>query len=164
VTGNEEDAYDVLGIQAGSSDVHSGKLDIQGYSSTAKSIIEQFPNVSFVAITLRESISASHNNWGGMLYDAKEQKPYFSPINSEGEFSPYKIQNIVDRVGGGDSFSAGLIYALMNKNLSKDRKTAINFAVAASCLAHSIKGDFNYSTYDEILKLADGNASGRVVR
>jgi 2-dehydro-3-deoxygluconokinase len=164
VIGNEEDASDVLGIEAGKSKVHSGKLDFEGYEKVAKEIIKQFNNVSKVAITLRESISASHNNWGGMLYDASEKKTYFAPLDLNGNYCPYQIKNIVDRVGGGDSFCAGLIFALCDNKSGNDNQFVINFAAAASCLAHSIEGDFNFSTKEEVMKLAGGNTSGRVVR
>jgi 2-dehydro-3-deoxygluconokinase len=105
-----------------------------------------------VAITLRESISANDNNWSGMLYNAKEGKAYFS--------KKYAI-HIVDRVGGGDSFGAGLIYALRNSYKDQD---AIEFAVAASCLKHSIEGDYNLVSLEEVKALANGDASGRVKR
>lgn len=162
VVGNEEDADDVLGIKAGDTDVHSGKLNIDRYPDVARQIIKQFPNVKKVAITLRESISASHNNWGAMLYDAASEQACFAPCDG-GDYQPYEIRNIVDRVGGGDSFSAGLVFALNTEELAAP-ETAIRFAVAASCLAHSIKGDFNYSSRSEVESLMNGSASGRVVR
>lgn len=163
VVGNEEDCHDVLGIQAGDTNVHSGTLDTSRYPDVARQVIQQFPNVSKVAITLRESISASHNNWGAMLYNAASDRPAFAPLNKDGEYSPYQIKNIVDRVGGGDAFAAGLIFALTTPELN-ETQTALNYAVAASCLKHSIKGDFNYSTRTEVERLMGGNASGRVVR
>jgi 2-dehydro-3-deoxygluconokinase len=119
--------------------------------------------VSKVAITLRESLSASHNNWGAMLYDSKTDMASFAPLDSKENYESYKIKNIVDRVGGGDSFAAGLIFALTTEGLSKP-SVAIKYAVAASCLKHSIKGDFNYSTREEVEKLMKGSGSGRVVR
>jgi 2-dehydro-3-deoxygluconokinase len=163
VVGNEEDCHDVLGIQAGDTDVHSGTLDTSRYPGVARQLVKQFPNVSKVAITLRESLSASHNNWGAMLYDASDDKPYFAPLDENGDYNPYQIKNIVDRVGGGDSFAGGLIFASITTELSEPQ-TAVNYAVAASCLKHSIKGDFNYSTRAEVERLMGGNASGRVVR
>ena len=129
----------------------------------AKQVVEQFPNVSKVAITLRESKSASHNNWGAMLYDAATEKPHFAPLNAEGNYEPYQIKNIVDRVGGGDSFAGGLIFSLTTPELSNP-EIAVKYAVAASCLKHSIKGDFNFSTRAEVERLMGGSASGRVVR
>jgi len=162
VIGNEEDAADVLGIHAGGSNVHGGQLAINRYPQVAAEIIRQFPNVGKVAITLRESISASHNNWGAMLYNGATEQAHFAPLTG-GSYQPYEIRDIVDRVGGGDSFAAGLVYALNTAELSAP-ETAIRFAVAASCLAHSVEGDFNYSTRAEVEKLMNGNASGRVVR
>ena len=162
VIGNEEDASDVLGIKAGTSDIQAGQLDIKRYPEVAAKIIAQFPNVSKVAITLRESVSATHNNWGAVLYDKNTQKAYFAP-QASGQYQPYEIRNIVDRVGGGDSFAAGLIFALTTQELS-DCSQAISFAAAASCLAHSLQGDFNYSSRIEIERLMQGSASGRVVR
>ncbi|HAK46045.1 MAG TPA: sugar kinase, partial [Spirochaeta sp.] len=117
VIGNEEDAWDILRIKAGDTDVHSGKLEINRYPDVAKKIIAQFPNVSRVAITLRESLSASHNNWGAMLYDGISARAFFAPMSGE-DYKPFEIKNIVDRVGGGDAFSAGLIYALTDDELS----------------------------------------------
>lgn len=163
VIANEEDCHDVLGISAGQTDVHSGTLDTSRYPNVAQQVVEQFPNISKVAITLRESISATHNNWGAMLYDAVLKQPFFAPLDANGNYESYQIKNIVDRVGGGDSFAGGLIFALTTPELSESQ-TAVKYAVAASCLKHSIKGDFNFSTRDEVEKLMGGSASGRVVR
>jgi len=162
VIANEEDAHDVLGISAENADVESGKIDASKYTEVAKEIVAQFPNVKKVAITLRESISATHNNWGAMLYDAESRQSYFAPLQN-GEYTPYEIKNIVDRVGGGDSFGAGLIFALNTSDLSNP-EDAIRFAVASSCLCHSINGDFNYVTRSEVEALMGGSTSGRVVR
>jgi 2-dehydro-3-deoxygluconokinase len=159
---NEEDAADVLGIHAEGSDIHGGQLAIARYPEVAKEIIRQFPNIRQVAITLRESISASHNNWGAMLYDGATGQAFFAP-QKEGAYAPYEIRDIVDRVGGGDSFGAGLVFALHTPELS-DPEKAIRYAVAASCLAHSIEGDFNFSSRAEVEVLMGGSASGRVVR
>lgn len=159
---NEEDAASVLGIEADNTDVHSGKLDVCAYEAVASKIYQIFPNIQKIATTFRESISASHNNWGAMLYDCKEGKAYYAPLK-DGEYCPYKITHIVDRVGGGDSFAAGLIFALNTPELSECSK-AVSFAAAASCLAHSIMGDFNFNTRQEVDALAGGSASGRVVR
>ena len=163
VIGNEEDCHDVLGIRAGDTDVHSGKLDTSRYPDVARQVAKQFPNVSKVAITLRESYSASHNNWGAMLYDVALDKPFFAPLDLDGNYQSYEIKNIVDRVGGGDSFAGGLIFALTTPELMESQ-TAVKYGVAASCLKHSIKGDFNYSTRAEVEALMGGSASGRVVR
>jgi 2-dehydro-3-deoxygluconokinase len=162
IIGNEEDASDILDIHAGESDASKGLLDIKNYKNVAIQIINQFPNISQVAITLRESISATHNNWGAMLYNAKNNSFVFAPSDNSG-YAPYQIHHIIDRVGGGDSFAAGLIFALNTPELSEQSK-AIFFAVAASCLAHSIKGDFNFSTRSEVEALMNGASSGRVVR
>lgn len=163
VIGNEEDCHDVLGIRAGETNVHSGALDISRYPDVAKQVVDQFPNVSKVAITLRESHSATHNNWGAMLYDVASQHPFFAPLDADGNYRPYEIKNIVDRVGGGDSFAGGLIFALTTPELNEPQ-AALQYAVAASCLKHSIKGDFNYSTRSEVESLSGGAESGRVVR
>ena len=146
---NEEDAKDVFGIEAENTDIYGGKLDKDGYKSVAKQLMDRF-GFEKVAITLRTSISASDNNWAGMLYDGKDY--CFS--------KEYKL-HIVDRVGGGDSFGGGLIYALRN---GKDTQQAIEFAVAASALKHSIEGDFNRVGVGEVEKLAGGDGSGRVQR
>jgi len=146
---NEADAADVFGIVGKGSDVESGKLDKQGYVSVAEQLVKRF-GCKKVAITLRTSLSAFDNKWAGLLYDGKNA--YFSP--------EYMI-HIVDRVGGGDSFGGGLIYALAT---GKKPQAAIDFAVAASCLKHSIEHDFNHVTVSEVESLAAGNATGRVQR
>lgn len=146
---NEEDAKDVFGIEADNTDINTGKLDRNGYISVAKKLTEKF-GFKGVAITLRESLSANDNNWSGMLF-----------TNGEAYFSKKYAMHIVDRVGGGDSFGGGLIYSLLNK---KDAQSAIDFAVAASCLKHSIEGDYNMVSVAEVEALANGNASGRVQR
>ena len=146
---NEEDASDVFGIHAADTDITGGKLSHEGYKSVAKQLADSF-GFKYVAFTLRESLSASDNNWAAMLYDGEN----FC-------ISPKYAVHIVDRVGGGDSFGGALIYALGNKYSTQD---AINFAAAASCLKHSIEGDFNLVSLKEVEALAGGNASGRVVR
>ncbi|MEO0796241.1 MAG: sugar kinase [Verrucomicrobiota bacterium] len=163
VIANEADCHDVLGIRAGDTDVHAGALEIDRYPDVAQQVIDQFPNVQTVAITLRESLSATHNNWGAMLYDGRSKKAHFAPLDAEGAYRPYEIRNIVDRVGGGDAFAGGLIFALTTPEL-RAPNTAIRYAVAASCLKHSIKGDFNFSTRSEVESLMHGATSGRVVR
>jgi 2-dehydro-3-deoxygluconokinase len=159
---NEEDCADVLGIRAAGSDVEAGKLQADRYPEVARQLVRQFPNVSRVAITLRESISASHNNWGAMLYCAAGDEAFFAPIEA-GQYRPYPIRNIVDRVGAGDSFGAALIFALNTPELEAPQ-TTVRFAAAASCLAHSISGDFNFSSRAEIEALMRGSGSGRVLR
>ena len=146
---NEEDASDVFGIKAKNTDVNSGALSHEGYKEVAKTLQDRF-GFKKTAITLRESISANDNNWAAMVYDGKEF--YFS--------KKYPV-HIVDRVGGGDSFGAGLIYGTLN---GWGMQETLEFAVAASCLKHSIEGDFNLISTDEALKLAGGDASGRVQR
>jgi 2-dehydro-3-deoxygluconokinase len=162
IIANEEDCGDVLGIRAGATDVHAGKLEIGRYADVARQVTRQFPNAGRVAITLRESLSASHNNWGAMLYVAKEDQAHFAPKSGD-EYRPYEIRNIVDRVGAGDSFAGGLIFALTTPELSEPQ-TALRFATAASCLAHSVEGDFNFVSRQEVEALMGGSASGRVVR
>lgn len=146
---NEEDAADVFGIHAANTDVTTGTVNHEGYKDVAKQLADRF-GFSKVAITLRESISANDNNWSAMLYDGSD---YF--------FSKKYKMHIVDRVGGGDSFGGGLIAASLN---GFDSQATIEFAVAASCLKHSIEGDMNLVSMDEVLKLAGGDGSGRVQR
>ena len=146
---NEEDAADVFGIHAANTDVTTGTVNHEGYKDVAKQLADRF-GFSKVAITLRESISANDNNWSAMLYDGND---YF--------FSKKYKMHIVDRVGGGDSFGGGLIAASLN---GFDSQATIEFAVAASCLKHSIEGDMNLVSMDEVLKLAGGDGSGRVQR
>lgn len=160
---NEEDCHDVLGIQAANTQVHSGTLDVERYPDVARQVVRRFSNIRRVAITLRESLSATHNNWGAMLYDSASDGSVFAPRDERGKYRPYEIKNIVDRVGGGDAFAGGLIFALVTEEL-QEAQTALNFAVAASCLKHSVLGDFNYATRHEVEALMKGSASGRVVR
>ncbi len=159
---NEEDCGDVLDIRAAGADIHSGQLDTSRYPDVARQVVQQFPNIKLVATTLRESVSASHNNWGAMLFEAEQDAAHFSP-RQNGVYEPYEIRNIVDRVGGGDAFAAGLIFGLTCDDYPMPAD-ALDFAVAASCLAHSISGDFNFSSRAEIDALAAGSRSGRVVR
>lgn len=146
---NEEDCSDVFGIKAEGSDITGGHLSKEGYKSVAKTLIEKF-GFKYAAITLRGSISANDNRWAAMLYDGKE---YY--------FSKEYLIHIVDRVGGGDSFGAGLIFSMLS---DFDNQKTIEFAVGASCLKHTIEGDFNMVSTDEVLKLIGGDGSGRVQR
>lgn len=146
---NEEDAKDVFGIEAENTDIVGGRLNREGYVSVAQKLTERF-GFQGVAITLRESRSANDNDWSGMLYTGG--KAYFSKKYS---------MHIVDRVGGGDSFGGGLIFALTR---GYDAQRAIEFATAASCLKHSVEGDYNMASLTEVEALAGGNASGRVQR
>ncbi|MGN1047612.1 MAG: PfkB family carbohydrate kinase [Eubacteriales bacterium] len=148
---NEEDASDVFGIKAADTDITGGKINSEGYKSVAKQLSDRF-GFSRVAITLRSSISANDNDWRAMLYDKKTDEYYLSRT--------YRI-HIVDRVGGGDSFGAGLIYATLS---DMEPQAAIEFAVAASCLKHTIEGDMNQVSVAEVMQLAGGDGSGRVVR
>lgn len=147
---NEEDADKVLGIKAPNSDVESGKLNKSGYEYVAKEICERF-GCKKVAITLRESINASRNGWSGMIYDA----------TGVANYSAHYDIDIVDRVGGGDSFTGAMIYSLITGKADKD---AIEFAVAASCLKHSIEGDFNRVTVSDVENLINNGGNGRVQR
>lgn len=147
---NEEDCQMVLGIQA-DVDVHSGKLDHAQYRKLTENVLAAYPNLRSIAITLRESKSASHNGWSACLNDRKE----FLVSRH------YEITHIVDRVGGGDSFAGGLIYGMLAMGSHRE---ALEFAVAASCLKHSIPGDFNRFTVDEVNTLLKGDGSGRVQR
>ena len=148
---NEEDAEKVLGIKPDSNDIEGGKLNKAGYESVAREISQRF-GCKYVAVTLRESYSASRNGWSGMLYDADADSASYSRV--------YDIQ-IVDRVGGGDSFTAGIIYSLIAK---KDVQSAVDFAAAASCLKHTIEGDYNRISVAEVESLLHNGGSGRVVR
>jgi 2-dehydro-3-deoxygluconokinase len=147
---NEEDVQMALGIQA-EVDVHSGKLEHAQYEKLAAKVLAEYPNLKAIAITLRESKSASHNGWSACMHDRKQ----FMLSRH------YEITHIVDRVGGGDCFAGGLIYGLQTMDSHQD---ALEFAVAASCLKHSIPGDFNRFTADEVRALIKGGGSGRVQR
>ncbi len=152
ILGNEEDADMVFGIKPAGVDVKSGHVEGAAYESVGKQLMARFPKVKKIIITLRGSVSASHNSWSGVLWDGK--KLFEAPT--------YQITHIVDRVGGGDSFMGGLIYGLIT--FPNDDQRALNFAVAASCLKHTIQGDFNRVTVDEVEKLMQGDGSGRVSR
>ncbi len=148
---NEEDAKDVFGIEAEATDVFSGSINHDGYRSVARQLAERF-GFEMVAITLRESHSASDNGWSAMLYNVAKDEYCFS--------KKYEL-HIIDRVGGGDSFGGGLIYSLLS---GKDTQSAVEFAVAASALKHSVEGDYNMVTAAEVEKLANGDGSGRIQR
>ena len=148
---NEEDAKDVFGIEAEATNIYGGQLNHEGYKSVAKQLADKF-GFEKVAITLRESHSASDNGWSAMLYDAASDEYCFS--------KKYELR-IIDRVGGGDSFGGGLIYALLN---GYSTQAAVEFAVAASALKHTIEGDYNMMTVSEVEKLAGGDGSGRIQR
>ena len=154
ILGNEEDADKVFGIKPEGFDVTAtgGEIDQKRFQSVGEQLMKRFPKAKKVIITLRGSINANHNTWGGVLWDGKTL--YQSPR--------YDITHIVDRVGGGDSFMGGLIYGLLT--YKGDDQKALNFAVAASCLKHTIFGDFNQVTVAEVENLMKGDASGRVSR
>ena len=147
---NEEDCQKSLGISAGV-DVKAGKLDLARYEALSAKVLAEYPDMDMIAITLRESHNADRNGWSACLRDSQGFR-----LSRR-----YEITDIVDRVGGGDSFASGLIYGL---NAWDDRQQALEFAVAASCLKHSISGDFNRVTVPEVVRLMGGDASGRVQR
>lgn len=150
--GNEEDAAKVFGIHAPDTDVTSGELDAKKYRVVCQGLSERFTNLDRIAITLRGSLSASHNTWSAVLWHKGQM--FFGPN--------YDITHIVDRVGGGDSFVAGLIYGLNTS--AGDNQRALNFAIAASALKHTIFGDFNLVSVGEVEKIMGGDVSGRVSR
>ena len=147
---NEEDCQKSLGVEFGT-EVEGGCLDVDRYQLIAETVMDLFPNLEKQAITLRESFSADHNDWSAVLHNGRE----FCKSRR------YEIRNIVDRVGGGDSFAAGLIYGLLTYN---DDQSALEYAVAASCLKHSIPGDINRARVNEVEALMKGSGSGRVQR
>jgi 2-dehydro-3-deoxygluconokinase len=150
--GNEEDADQVFGIKAPDTDVIAGRVEAAKFGAVAEGLKKAFPNLRLVAITLRGSLSASHNTWSGILSDGT--RLYTGPV--------FNITDIVDRVGGGDAFVGGLIYGL--KTYGENLQKALDFAVAASCLKHSIIGDFNIVAVEEVEKIMSGEVSGRVSR
>lgn len=152
ILGNEEDAEKVFGIHPAGTDVTSGHIEAAAYESVCRQMMAKFPRAKKVIVTLRGSVNANHNTWSGVLFDGSEL--YQAPT--------YNITHIVDRVGGGDSFMGGLIYGLIN--FPGDDQLALNFAVAASCLKHTINGDFNLVTVKEVESLMGGDGSGRVSR
>ncbi len=147
---NEEEAAKVFGIHARDTDIASGKLSEEGYDDVARQLLERF-SLRYAVITLRESLSASVNNWSGMFYDGRQF--YHS--------RKYHIDHIVDRVGGGDAFSGGFIYGILT---GMDPQDTVEFAAAASCLKHTIQRDFNLVTRDEVMALMRGGGSGRIQR
>jgi 2-dehydro-3-deoxygluconokinase len=150
--GNEEDADQVFGIKAPDVDVVAGRVEAEKFGAVAEGLKKAFPNLKLIAVTLRGSLSASHNTWSGILYDGA--RLYTGPV--------FNITDIVDRVGGGDAFVGGLIYGL--RTYGDNHQKALDFAVAASCLKHSIVGDFNMVSVEEAEKTMSGEVSGRVSR
>lgn len=152
MVGNEEDTEKVFGVKAPGVDVARGKVEAQNYVPVANEIMKRFPNLKYVAFTLRGSITATHNTWSAMLYDGK--KMYVGPF--------YDIAFIVDRIGAGDAFSAGLIYGMIN--YGQDIQKAVDFGTAASCLKHSVYGDSAIISKEEVEELMKGITSGRISR
>ena len=148
---NEEDCQKCLGI-AVDADIEGGKLDVEAYKKLGAEVLSQYPNLKALSVSLRESISADHNKWSGIIITREES--FLS--------RKYDITNIVDRVGGGDSFGAGLIYGF--RNFGDDLEKVINYAIAASALKHTIYGDFNLASREEVLRLSEGDTSGRIKR
>jgi len=147
---NEEEAETVFGIKAAESDITGGKLSERGYEAAAATLRDTF-KLKYVSISLRESLSATVNNWSGVLYDGKK---FYTGRK-------YRIDHIVNRVGGGDAYSSGIIYGLLT---GQDLQETVDFAAASSCLKHSIHGDFNLVTFEEVLALMSGDGSGRIQR
>ncbi|MCU0462883.1 MAG: sugar kinase [Bacteroidales bacterium] len=152
ILGNEEDAEKVFDIKPVNADVSAGKVESAGFESVCKKLKDKFPGAKKIIITLRGSINADHNTWSGIMFNGKDF--FNAPV--------YQITHIVDRVGGGDSFMGGLIYGLLA--YKDDDQKALNFAVAASCLKHTIHGDYNLVSIAEVEQLMKGDSSGRVVR
>jgi 2-dehydro-3-deoxygluconokinase len=152
VIGNDFNADKFFGIKAHNVDIATGEVDAEKYLFVAKRLKEEFPNLKKVAITLRGSISASHNTWSGVLYDGETF--YKAPV--------YQITHIVERTGGGDAFTGGLIYGLLT--FGNDLQKVLNFAVAASCLKHTIPGVYNITTIEEVERLMEGVVSGIIQR
>ncbi len=152
ILGNEEDAAVIFGIKPEGVDITGGKVKGDAYRSVSGQIMERFPRCKKVITTLRGSVNANHNSWSGVLWNGTDF--FKAPV--------YQITHIVDRVGGGDAFMGGLIYGLLN--FPDDDQKALNFAVAASCLKHTVYGDFNQVTVEEVEKLTGGDSSGRVAR
>jgi 2-dehydro-3-deoxygluconokinase len=150
--GNEEDAEKVFGIKAPDTDVVAGRVKAENFQFVTEQLKSKFPNLKLIAITLRGSINANHNTWSGVAFDGS--KLYVGPT--------FDITDIVDRVGGGDAFCGGLIYGL--RKYGNDLQKALDFAVSASCLKHTISGDFNMVTIEEVEKIMSGETSGRVSR
>lgn len=151
IVGNEEDAEKIFDIRAKGVEVTHGKVSAGAYESVAKQLAQRFPKARKIVFTLRGSVNASHNTWSGVLWDGKNLY----------KAHEYQITHIVDRVGTGDAFAGGLIYGLL---AYKDDKKALDFAVAASALKHTVEGDFNLVAVSEVVKLMEGDASGRVSR
>jgi len=162
IIGNREDISGLFGFEAPPA-LHEGKIDFEAYGKSAAAVAAKFPRARYIAFTLRETISADSNLWGGMLYDCKGKRAFFAPVDKEGNYAPYAIRDIVDRFGGGDAFTAGLIHALYSEKFSAP-ETAVRFAAAAGALKHSVFSDYNYISVAEVETLMTGDGSGRIRR
>lgn len=161
LVGNESDFSDMLEIEAGRSNPCEGKINPEDYASIARVAAEKYSGFRWVASSLRESLSADVNRWGGLLFDVKENALHLAPLKN-GEYVPYELQ-ITDRFGAGDAFAGGLLHALLSDDLSSPGD-AIRFAVAAGALKHSVYGDYNQVSKNEVIQLMQGDQSGRVKR
>ncbi len=158
-----EDAAEMLGIRPRTPPPSGDKPDLEAILDVARQLHETFPNLEVIAITLRQTLSASHHLWGGLLHHTGSLQTFHAPATPDGAFDPYSIAHIVDRVGTGDAFSAGLIFALNTPELAAP-EIALRFATAASCLAHSVEGDANRCSRAEIESLVNGSGTFRVRR
>jgi len=159
--GNPVDLAHVAGVEFRGNAAEGG-ADLEATQGVAQAFGRRFPTVRWVAVTLREGCSANHNRWGAMLFRTADATAFVAPTD-HGVYAPFEIANIVDRLGAGDAFAGALIYALQTPELA-DPNQAVRFAVAASCLAHSIKGDFNFCTRAEVEALMEGSSGGNVAR
>lgn len=162
IIGNREDISCLFGFEAPPA-LHEGKIDFDAYKKSAELLAAKFPQAQYIAFTLRETISADSNLWGGMLCDCKGKRAFFAPVDEEGNYAPYAIRDIVDRFGGGDAFTAGLIHALYSEKFSAP-ETAVRFAAAAGALKHSVFSDYNYISAAEVETLMTSDGSGRIRR
>lgn len=163
LVGGREDAAEMLGIRPRTAPRSGDGPDPEAVLDVARQIHSRFPQLEWIALTQRESVSALHHYWGGFLYDTSVDRPHWAPLAADGSYAPYSITHIVDRVGGGDAFSAGLIFCWTTPGMEAPA-TALGFATAAACLAHSIEGDANLVTRTEVEALMSGAAAGRLRR
>lgn len=161
LVGNESDFKDCLGVDMKASNPELGELHVEDYRNVVMQVAQSHPNLKYISSSLRQSVSADVNSWGGMLYDCAEGCSYFAPMKGD-TFNPYELTDIVDRFGAGDSFVGALLHALIGKKLS--RQDALAFAVCASAFKHTISGDFNYISHDEVARLLQQGSAGRVLR
>ncbi len=162
IIGNREDISGLFGFEAPPA-LHEGKIDFDAYEKSASVLAAKFPQARHIGFTLRETISADSNLWGGMLYDCKAKKAFFAPLGREGNYAPYAMRDIVDRFGGGDAFTAGLLHALYSEKYSSP-ETAVRFAAAAGALTQSVFSDYNYISAAEVETLMTSDGSGRIRR